>query len=522
MNSSSSWAGAPRALALGRLGRQQPVELEVVVVVERLLRHPPDGLAARKLPGCGRSRAGSKGATAPAVPEWLNVADLFLGDRLAEGLGRHRRSHTGPTPRARRSPTPRSLAGAAPIRRGLRDRAGRTAGGTGAARRSPTGPTSRPPCSACSHRGGGGDGEPGATAGRARRGHGLHGGLVGGGRPEYLAGVRRGGPDVGATAPTARRRRCSGGPRRARRRLAGGQRRVGDRTRPTATTPRSGCSPAAPPAGPRPWSRPTAPSPTPPICYAQAARRLPAGRRHALGAQAVLRLRHRLEPVLPVLGRRHGGAVPRAPTPEVLFDQIARHRPTILVNVPTMVNAMVAHPAARDAGPVAPALRHLGRRGAARELYSGGWTRSASSCSTVWAPPRCGTSSSPTVPGEVRPGTLGRAVPGFEVRVCDEDGAQLPRRRDRPAVGARRLARRSATGAAWRRRSRRFRGEWYAGGDLVRGTPTASSPTAGRADEALKVAGKWLRPRRSRAACSPTRRSSECAVGRRRGRRPGC
>jgi acyl-coenzyme A synthetase/AMP-(fatty) acid ligase len=29
-------------------------------------------------------------------------------------------------------------------------------------------------------------------------------------------------------------------------------------------------------------------------------------------------------------------------------------------------------------------------------------------------------------PEDVRPGTLGKAVPGFEVRVCDEEGQSLP------------------------------------------------------------------------------------------------
>src|SRR2546425_12652753 len=37
---------------------------------------------------------------------------------------------------------------------------------------------------------------------------------------------------------------------------------------------------------------------------------------------------------------------PEAATAEVLFEKIARFRPTILINVPTMINQMVSHPAA--------------------------------------------------------------------------------------------------------------------------------------------------------------------------------
>ena len=35
---------------------------------------------------------------------------------------------------------------------------------------------------------------------------------------------------------------------------------------------------------------------------------------------------------------------PEHPTADVLFEKIRAHRPTILINVPTMVNQMVAHP----------------------------------------------------------------------------------------------------------------------------------------------------------------------------------
>src|SRR5690606_34213402 len=35
-------------------------------------------------------------------------------------------------------------------------------------------------------------------------------------------------------------------------------------------------------------------------------------------------------------------------TPEALFDRIARHRPTVMVNVPSAINQMVNHPAAAD------------------------------------------------------------------------------------------------------------------------------------------------------------------------------
>ena len=60
-----------------------------------------------------------------------------------------------------------------------------------------------------------------------------------------------------------------------------------------------------------------------------------------------------------------GIVFPERTTPERIFELVERHRPTILVQVPTMMAAMVAHPEAAAARPLLPAPLHVGRRGAA-------------------------------------------------------------------------------------------------------------------------------------------------------------
>ena len=96
-------------------------------------------------------------------------------------------------------------------------------------------------------------------------------------------------------------------------------------------------------------------------------------------------------------------------------------------------------------------------------------------------------------PGAARPGTLGQVVPGFEIKVCDEHGAEL---------GA------DETGWLWVRGGSRaigywqhqekteqaFRGEWYVTGDLARIDKDGYVTYCGRGDELLKVSGKWLAP----------------------------
>jgi benzoate-CoA ligase family protein len=184
---------------------------------------------------------------------------------------------------------------------------------------------------------------------------------------------------------------------------------------------------------------------------------------------------------------------PEHPTPEVVFDRIARHRPTILVNVPKMVAGMVDHPAAADqdlsclrfatsAGEaLPPSLHQRWNDTFGVPLYDGLGT------AEMW---HIFVSNQP---GAVRPGSLGRAVPGFDVRVCDDDGNELRIgevgrlwvRGGSRALGYWQDAEKSADA---------FRGEWFAASDMVRKDTDGYFHYVGRADDALKVGGKWLLP----------------------------
>ncbi|MBA3584133.1 MAG: AMP-binding protein, partial [Gemmatimonadetes bacterium] len=97
-------------------------------------------------------------------------------------------------------------------------------------------------------------------------------------------------------------------------------------------------------------------------------------------------------------------------------------------------------------------------------------------------------------PGNVRPGTLGTAVPGFEVRVCDEEGGELPD----GDIGMLWVRGNSRAIGYWQRMEdtkRAFRGEWYVSGDMVVRDVDGYFTYCGRADDMLKVSGKWLSPK---------------------------
>jgi benzoate-CoA ligase family protein len=190
-----------------------------------------------------------------------------------------------------------------------------------------------------------------------------------------------------------------------------------------------------------------------------------------------------------------GSAVlfPERCTPETIFDRIEQHRPTVLVNVPTMVQQMVVHPGAgeRDlssvrvatsAGEALPVeLYHRWRKAFGVELLDGLGT------AEMWHIFISGRM------GEVRPGTLGRAVDGFDVRVRDEEGREVAT----GEVGYLWVRGESRAIAYWQNMEatrRAFRGDWYVSEDMLSRDEDGYFTYRGRADDMLKVSGRWLSP----------------------------
>ena len=198
-------------------------------------------------------------------------------------------------------------------------------------------------------------------------------------------------------------------------------------------------------------------------------------------------------------------------TPDALFERIERHRATVLVHVPSAINQMLADPdyAKRDmsslrvatsAGEALPDT--LYRRWTERfgvELLDGLGT---AEMWHIFVSNRV---------GEVRPGTLGRVVPGFEIEVCDDDGHQVPTGEvgrlwvKGDSLGLGYFESPEATAEA-------FRGEWFAGGDLVSIDRDGYVTHRGRSDDAIKVKGRWFRPQEVESVLLDHPAVNECAV----------
>jgi len=192
----------------------------------------------------------------------------------------------------------------------------------------------------------------------------------------------------------------------------------------------------------------------------------------------------------------HGAACalfPDRATPEEVFARIERHRPTVLVNVPTMVQRMCAAEDAsrRDlsslrvsisAGEALPAeLVHRWKATFGVELLDGIGT------SEMWH------IFLSNRPGQVRPGSVGTLVPGYAARVVDDDGNDCP-----PGeIGTLWIAGGSRALGYHRDHARScevFRGDWYVTGDRFRVDEDGYFWFSGRGDDLLKVGGRWVSP----------------------------
>jgi benzoate-CoA ligase family protein len=114
-------------------------------------------------------------------------------------------------------------------------------------------------------------------------------------------------------------------------------------------------------------------------------------------------------------------------------------------------------------------------------------------------------------PGDIRPGSSGRPVPGYDVRIVDEAGQDVPQ----GEVGN--LLVRGETTALfylhqYERSKHTFQGEWLFTGDKYTVDEDGYYWHAGRSDDMLKVGGIWVSPVEVESALMAHPAVLECAV----------
>ncbi len=203
---------------------------------------------------------------------------------------------------------------------------------------------------------------------------------------------------------------------------------------------------------------------------------------------------------------------PRRPTPEAVFEQVRRHRPTLFFGVPTAYAQMLAAVdrgvpadfssvrACLSAGEALPAsIFERWRDHTGLEILDG-----------IGSTEICHCFLSNRL-GDVRPGSSGKPVPGYDVRLVDDVGSDVAR----GEIGDLLVRGDSTMAFYWNKHEatkRTLRGDWIRTGDKYHQDADGYFWHAGRSDDMLKVGGIWVSPVEVEAALTAHPMVLECAV----------
>ena len=184
---------------------------------------------------------------------------------------------------------------------------------------------------------------------------------------------------------------------------------------------------------------------------------------------------------------------PGRATADELFDRIAQHKPTFLTTVPTMINNMLRSPRMETAD--LRSLRVCVSAGEALppKLYEDWKERTGVEILDGIGSAEMFHIYISNRPGDVKPGSLGKIVPGYEAMIVDPDGKPVPE----GEPGRLRVRGGSTALCYWadKKKSREtFQGEWCTSADIFRRDKDGYYYYEGRDDDLLKVSGIWVSP----------------------------
>jgi 4-hydroxybenzoate-CoA ligase len=186
--------------------------------------------------------------------------------------------------------------------------------------------------------------------------------------------------------------------------------------------------------------------------------------------------------------------LPERPTPESVLRTLKTYQPTLFCGVPTLYAAMLHSPLAKrenssdrlrlciSAGEALPAdVGHAWRETFGIDILDG---IGSTEMLHIFVSNR---------PGDVRYGTSGKPVPGYDVRLVDDAGGDVAE----GDVGELLVTGPSAAQGYWHQREKSrhtFEGRWTRSGDKYVRDGQGYYTYQGRTDDMFKVSGIWVSP----------------------------
>lgn len=183
------------------------------------------------------------------------------------------------------------------------------------------------------------------------------------------------------------------------------------------------------------------------------------------------------------------------PTLSGIFENIARYRPTLFFSVPTNYAVLLSNHPEDGKDFDLSCIRHAISAGESlpAPLFERFKQRFGVEILDAWGSTETLQMAISNSPGEVRPGSSGKVIPGYEAKLVDESGNPVP-----PGEIGQLLIKSDSTCIGyWNQHERTkaaFEGAWFRTGDKYSQDEDGYFWYAGRADDLFKVNGRWLSP----------------------------
>lgn len=181
------------------------------------------------------------------------------------------------------------------------------------------------------------------------------------------------------------------------------------------------------------------------------------------------------------------------PEPGAIYDTIERHRPTVFFGLPTLYNALVAHPGSADRDLSSLRLCLSAAEPLPKETFNE-WSRrygleileglGSTEVLHIYVS---------NFVGDLRKGASGKRIPGYEIELRDMEGNPVT-----PGEAGTMWVRGDSQAPFYwnqpEKTSQTMRGDWICTGDRFTQDADGFYHFDGRADDLIKVSGQWIYP----------------------------
>lgn len=199
------------------------------------------------------------------------------------------------------------------------------------------------------------------------------------------------------------------------------------------------------------------------------------------------------------------------PEPGRIFDQIAKHHPTVLFGLPTAFNTLINHEGSQSADLTSVRLCLSAAEVLSKNIFDSWRDRFGQEIVEGLGSTEMLHIYLSNTEVEKKLGSAGKRVPGYAIRLLDASGEEVPDGEE----GIMEVSGISGAETYWNRpdkTSETIRGEWLWTGDRFIRDADGFYFFKGRADDLVKVSGQWLWPHEIEMALAEHPKVRECAV----------